>query len=205
MDKTACTGHFSLLWCESTACLHDQYFANNHQQPSQLTTEMAFPCKKNPTNQQKDSLSKDLSSHTCPKGQNHYSVCQAYSQNTRLLSTGHHMDTNRLLGRGRQFHLSISPQTFPPLCSPAKTRGEKPQLLRATTGNNSRKFSTQNQFLQTYKGVLPSSRVLTLWPSQKHAAFVLLAPDGSSSSPSGHSTTAFLVQIWPYIPSSTPK
>jgi len=46
VDKTACTGHFSLLWCESTACLHDQYFANNHQQPSQLTTEMAFPCKK---------------------------------------------------------------------------------------------------------------------------------------------------------------
>jgi len=64
------------------------------------------------------------------------------------------MDTNRLLVRGWQFHLSISPQTFPPLCSPAKTRGEKPQLLRATTGNNSRKFSTQNQSLEICSSAL---------------------------------------------------
>ena len=130
VEKTGCTRDISLPWCYSTACLDDEYLSKD--------------------------LSKDLSSETSQEARTIIAVWQADSQNSRLLFTAHHVDTNRLLLQGREFILSVSLQTLPLLCFPAKTQGLKPQFLRATTGGNSRNPPIQKQFPETHNGVLHS-------------------------------------------------
>ena len=124
-----------------------------------------------------------------PKARTIIPMGQAYSQNSSLLLTAHHVDTSRLLGQGRQSLLSISPHTFPPHCFPAQIQGQKPHFIRATTGSNSTKSSMPKQLLQMHNGVLHKEHELMLQP------LAVLAREASFGSPLSHSRRAFLLHI----------